>query len=393
MNASTHVAIVGAGPYGLSVAAHLRKRGIDFRIFGSPLRSWREQMPKGMFLKSEGFASNLYDPDGAFTLRSFCAESGLEYSDLDQPIQLETFVAYGSAFQRTLVPTLEDKTLVALEQLPGGFRLTLDSGETFTARHVVLAVGLNDFRQYPAEVAGLPPEVLSHSGDHRDMSRFKDRDVTVLGGGSSALDVVASLRAEGAQARLVARRAALRWNMPVKTKRWPRWYPMSGLGGGWRNTFFEHAPMMFRQLPHDTRVYIVQRWLGPAGGWPARKYVEKCPVLLGHTLKSAEYRGRQVRLSLIDHAGQSKMVTTDHVITATGYRVDLTRLKFLSDGIRARLQTAGNAPILSGNFESSVKGLHFVGLASAYTFGPVMRFMLGARYTSLKLTGHFDSVS
>ena len=392
MNASTHVAIVGAGPYALSIAAHLRKRDIDFRIFGSPLRSWREQMPKGMFLKSEGFASNLYDPDGSLTLGKFCAESGYNYSDLDHPVPLQTFVAYGSAFQKRLVPTLEEKTVVGLQQLPEGFRLLLDSGETCTAAHVVLAVGLNDFRQYPAEIAGLPPEVVSHSGDHHDMSAFKGRDVTVLGGGSSALDVVASLRAEGAHSRLVARRAALRWNMPVKPSGWPRWYPMSGLGGGWRNTFFEHAPMMFRHLPHDTRVYIVQRWLGPAGGWSARNYVEQCPVLLGQTLKGAEYRGGRVRLSLVNPEGKSKTVTTDHVIAATGYRVDMTRLKFLSDGIRARLKTAENAPILSRNFESSIDGLHFVGLASAYTFGPVMRFMLGARYTSRKLTDHFASV-
>ena len=56
-------AIIGAGPYGLSLAAHLAAAGADFRIFGKPLTSWRDHMPKGMMLKSDGFASNLSAPD------------------------------------------------------------------------------------------------------------------------------------------------------------------------------------------------------------------------------------------------------------------------------------------------------------------------------------------
>ena len=67
-------AIVGAGPYGLSVAAHFRHLGIPFRIFGRPMDSWLVHMPKGMMLKSDGFASNLYDPEDRFTLKQFCAE-------------------------------------------------------------------------------------------------------------------------------------------------------------------------------------------------------------------------------------------------------------------------------------------------------------------------------
>jgi cation diffusion facilitator CzcD-associated flavoprotein CzcO len=54
-------AIIGAGPYGLSIAAHFRSRGISFRVFGRPMDSWLRHMPKGMHLKSDGFASNLSD--------------------------------------------------------------------------------------------------------------------------------------------------------------------------------------------------------------------------------------------------------------------------------------------------------------------------------------------
>ena len=65
------VAIIGAGPYGLSVAAYLRSEGVDFRIFGIPMQRWQAHMPKGMYLKSEGCASNLFDPMRAYTLKTY----------------------------------------------------------------------------------------------------------------------------------------------------------------------------------------------------------------------------------------------------------------------------------------------------------------------------------
>jgi cation diffusion facilitator CzcD-associated flavoprotein CzcO len=420
MSKPLQVAIIGAGPYGLSVAAYLRERGIGFRIFGKPLHSWRAQMPKGMFLKSEGFASNLHDPQGAFTLGKFCAERGLPYADTDQPVPLDAFTAYGTAFQQKFVPDLEDEMVVALEKTPEGFRLSLANGETLDARHVVVAVGLSDFRQIPRELATLPASVLSHSADHHDLGAFWGRDVTVIGGGSSALDLVASLRAAGAQPRLVARRGALRWNMPanghhlvlqvlpagagrVRGRHWRiryayhearparrpwRWYPISGLGGGWRNVFFEHAPMVFRHLPQETRLQIVRRWLGPSGGWPARKSVEQSAVMLGQRLRTADWRGGRVELYLVDPDSRESTVETDHVIAATGYKVDLRRLTFMDARLGARVRTIENTPVLSSNFESSVAGLYFVGLASANTFGPVMRFLLGARYTARRISQH-----
>src|SRR5580704_12695153 len=94
------VAIIGAGPYGLSIAAHLKACGVDFRIFGSPMHTWTTQMPEGMRLKSEGFASSLYAPDSAFTLRDYCREQCIPYADLGLPVPLETFVAYGLRFQK-----------------------------------------------------------------------------------------------------------------------------------------------------------------------------------------------------------------------------------------------------------------------------------------------------
>src|SRR5579863_6516264 len=146
MFASTDVAIIGAGPYGLSTAAYLRAANIECRVVGHPMQTWQTQMPKGMCLKSEGFASNLCDPDGRLTLRRYCAEQGIEYADIGLPVRLDTFTAYGVAFQRRFVPHLEAKMLARLERDTAGFRLLLDDGTAFAARRVVLAVGITHFR-------------------------------------------------------------------------------------------------------------------------------------------------------------------------------------------------------------------------------------------------------
>jgi hypothetical protein len=76
----------------------------------------------------------------------------------------------------------------------------------------------------------------------------------------------------------------------------------------------------------------------------------------------------------------------DHVIAATGYKVDLERLTFLSSEIRSQLKSVANTPVLSSNYESSLPGLYFVGVAAANSFGPVMRFAFGADFAARTVT-------
>jgi len=264
------------------------------------------------------------------------------------------------------------------------------------ARRVVVAVGASYFRHVPECLSHLPPDLVSHSSDHHDLSRFKGRDVSVLGAGASALDLVALLHSVGATVRLIARRSSLDWNTKYDTHRplWRRWYPLCGLGGGdWRKRFYEHGPMLFRYLPARTRLQIVRTVLGPSGGWPVKKCVEQMPLLLGHVVRQAEARNGRVHLRLIATNGAERTLWTDHLIAATGYRVDARRLTFLSESLLSRLVSIESTPILSANFESSIPSLYFVGLASANTFGPVMRFTLGARYTARRLAWHFAKSS
>jgi len=350
-------AIIGAGPYGLSIAAHFRSRGISFRIFGRLMDSWRRHMPKEMCLKSDGFASNIYDPDGDFPLSHFCAERGIEYSDAGIPVRLDTFSAYGLAFKERKVPELEDKLVTSLDRVPGGFRLGLDNGETVTARKVVLAVGITHFEHVPADLANLPPEFLSHSFRHHDLEPFRDRNVVVIGGGSSATDLAGLLREAGADVQLVSRRTELKFHGAPTGKK-PSWWqkikrPKSGIGPGWRLRFFANSPMVFHFLPESLRLEAVRRVLGPSGGWFAKeKVIGKVPLLLGYTLKGAEVRDGRVRLQLRAADGTEREVVTEHVIAATGYKVDMDRLKFVSPEIRSTLKLVNGAPVLSTGFES-----------------------------------------
>ena len=385
------IAIVGAGPYGLSIATHLHERGISFRIFGRLMDSWLRHMPKGMKLKSDGFASNLYDPEGQFTLREYCAQNGIEYGDTGIPVCLDTFTGYGTAFQKKMVPELEEKLVTFVEKLPNGFRLELSDGETLLARRVILAVGITHFEYVPDNLAKLPSAFVSHSFRHRDLEPFRGRRVAVIGAGSSATDLAGLLHERGAEVQLITRSHELKFHGRPNGKPRSLWrrisHPQTGLGPGWKSLFFAEAPRAFHLLPEALRLEAVRRILGPSGGWFAKDMVvDRVPLLLGHTVNDASVQRSGVNLRLTAPDGSKRQVEIDHVIAATGYRVDVDRLTFLDQDLRSSIKRVNSTPILSSNFESSVPGLYFTGIAAANSFGPVMRFAFGAGFAARHLS-------
>jgi thioredoxin reductase len=384
------VAIVGAGPYGLSIAAHLAQRRLSFRVFGKPMESWL-QMPCGMMLKSEGFASSLYDPKGVLPLGRYCRERGLGYADLGLPVPLAMFCEYGLAFQRRFVPTLEQHMVRGLKNSGEHFTLELDNGETFNARRVVVAVGISHFAHMPGSLSGLPAALVSHSSAHADISRFRGTDVTVLGAGASAIDLAVLLHEAGARVRLVTRRKSL----PIHARmRLPRPLsdrlrePMSEIGPSWRSWFFTNAAPLFHRFPARRRLKWAKSHLGPAGGWFMAERIKPVPVTYGLTPVGATALGDKVQVSFEDQDGNCSRIETEHLIAATGYRPDTGRLAFLEPAVREAVQVLEGAPILSPHFESSVPGLYFVGPAAVHSFGPVMRFAAGAKFASRRVSSH-----
>jgi hypothetical protein len=385
MTTTTDVAIIGAGPYGLSCAAHFGARGIDYQIFGSPMAAWRETMPRGMSLKSDGFASSLYHPDGKLTLREYCAERDLPYADLGLPVSLETFIAYGLTFQRQLVPSLDERLVSRLGMTPEGFSLELDDGSEITAKRVVVAAGINAYAHIPVELRHLPAEAVSHSKDHREPVALAGRKIAILGRGASALDLAMLAHEAGAEVHLITRTPNIAFHSPPREveSRWTKLrYPTTGVGPGWWNYFYWRGPHLFRHLPRAVRAHHVRTALGPAPGWFVRKRVEsKLPMHLGYCVAGASYAGNKLRLQLAGIGG-SKRLEVDHLIAATGFVPDISRLAFLDRNLAAQIENYGGSPVLDGRFQSTVPGLHFVGLPAALTFGPVMRFAVGSRYTA-----------
>lgn len=393
MAASTDIAVIGAGPYGLSIGASLYARGADVRVIGHPMEMWLTQTPKGMFLKSDGFASNLHDPSGRFTLRQYCTEYGVPYEDIGLPVQVTTFSDYGLEFQRRFVPTLERKQAVRVDKAPNGFAVSLDSGEEFTARQVVMAVGLKYFRFIPPELAHLPPEYISHSAQHHTVDQFKDRDVFVLGAGASATNLAVLLKDADARVTMIARRTELEIHTPMKLPR--PWLdnlrsPLSPIGPSWRSRFYSDLPLLFHFLPEHKRLRIVRNYLGPAAGWFMRdRIVGQFPILLGYRPKGATVRPNgRLELQMVGPDGSVETFETDHIACGTGFKVDIDKMSVLGEAVRAGIRTVENTPILSTRFESSVPGLYFAGPASANSFGPLLRFACGARFAAGRIAPH-----
>jgi thioredoxin reductase len=392
---TSEVAIIGAGPYGLSIAAHLRARGIEHRIIGDPMQYWRGHMPKGMLLKSEGFASTLYDAKAEFTLRHYCEQHKIEYADLGTPVRVEDFCAYGLAFQRRFAPNLENKRVTLVERTPSGFRLELSDGKSFAAQNVVIATGLSNFESVPPQLASLPDDLVSHSSAHVHLQQFKGRDVTVMGGGASATELATLLHEGGCEVRLVARRASIelhtRLELPRSLAQTIRW-PISPVGPGWRSRFFTDLPRVFHSLPKPVQYRLIKGFLGPAGGWFLRGRFDRVPLLAGYQVKGAEASGGRAVLWLRSANGDERRIETEHVIAATGYRADVRRLALLGTGITSQLKLLNNVPKLSSHFESSVPGLFFVGPAAVESFGPVLRFACGAKFTASRVSNHLTNV-
>jgi thioredoxin reductase len=358
-----------------------------------------------MLLKSYAWASNLSAPidllakrriPSSSTLRQFCTDHGFMYSDSLAPISLQTFVAYGQAFQKQFVPMVERRVVTSVRPERDGFRLRFEDGGTAEFRRVIVAVGLAPFKYLPPIARQVPPELVSHSSDFGPLAHLDGKEVIIVGSGSSATDLAALLHERGGSVSLVARSSALRFAIPPRfrglTERLLA--PAGGLGNGWGLSICANAPWMVHALPREfgSRLGGSQA-LGPLGGaFMKDRVMDKVPMRLGRTLTGIKQQGGKLHLSFRAIDGAEESASADHVVFATGYRIDLERLSFLSPTMIDALRSKGGELALSRHYESLVPGLHFVGPAAAEDFGPVNRFIFGARHPALHLARSLPAV-
>ena len=360
------VAVVGAGPYGLSAAAQLKSRGIDFRVFGQPMIFWHRMLPR-INLKSPDFGTNIYTAERGHTFVEWCKEKG--YSR-QEPIPMARFTEYGIDIQRRFLPMVETAAVENIQREGDGFAVSLGNGTRFRARKIRLGTDA--------------------PRDHE--SRFYDRGSWASPNRVSLLEDEVSPGQVGTFAFAVRAPDVYFARPPSEGPRSLRErlkMPASVLGPGWLNLSLQRAPLWPHLLPDAPRVRLTRNHLGPWGAWWVRQRVEgQVPVLGNVEVAGAREDGSRLRLELRQSDGGARDLIVDHVVCGTGYIADVSRLPFLSPDLAGEIRRIERAPRLSRKFESSVPGLYFIGQAAALSFGPLFRFVAGAQYAAPTVARH-----
>lgn len=381
------VAVLGAGPYGLSAAAHLNSiRGLDVLAFGDPMSFWRENMPVGMLLRSGWAATHIASQNQSLTLEAFKEAT---HSNFSSPVPLNSFVDYGLWYQGQAVPNLDRRKINRIEFQANSFALHLEDGEKIRAARVVVAGGISSFTYRPPEFANLPASLVSHTSEHREFQRFAGKDVLIVGSGQSALESAALLHEVGAEVALVARARHIRWLGGVVSRT-----IHSGLGPKLSKLLYAPTdvgpagisqivarPDLVRRFPRSVQDWLRRRSIRPAGARWLVARLEKVPMGLGRLVVSVVPSGERVKVRFDDGSER----TVDHVFLGTGYRVNVSKYKFLSANLAQAISTFQGYPRLREGFESSVPGLHILGAPAIWSFGPLMQFVVGTHYASREL--------
>jgi FAD-dependent urate hydroxylase len=375
--------IVGAGPYGLSLSSHLKRAGVTHKLLGRTMESWAE-MPKGMCLRSPVGASSLSDPDGALTLEAFSAQ---QRRPLSAPLPLETFLEYCEWFVERAGLDIDPRLVTNLTADDGGFSAVLEDGDLIRARHVVVATGHKAFQWTPPEFRDLPADLVSHPGDHDDFAHFAGKEVVVVGAGQSGIECAALAHECGAAVRVLMRRQGVNWlvRSAFLHSSWlsPLLYSWSDVGPAGLSQVVS-APDMFRRMPARWRQRATRRCARPAAAAWLVARTQDVPIETRCSIRAIAPAAGRIRIQCED----GQILDADHVLLATGYRVDLGRYTFIAPELRAAVKTVDGSPVLGPASETSVPGLYMLGWPAVWSYGPLMRHVAGAHFGARAVTEH-----
>jgi len=381
------VAVIGAGPYGLSAAAHLKASGISVRVFGEPMTFWAQKMPDGMLLRSPRVASNISDPAHEFTIESYETAFGKPPS---APVPLETFVDYGKWFCKHFSEDLDRRNVASIRQENQRFGVVLENGTKILARRVIVAAGIGPFKRKPDVFKHLDSALASHCYEGRSIRDFAGKRVAVIGAGQSALESAALLHEAGADVEVIAKIPQLRW---LGMHPWlHQMGPISALLYSYHDigpagiSRLVAMPNIMRHIPLRLRDKIRVRAVRPIGSKWLPDRLTNVKLTTGRMTAEARAMGDEVRMKLDDGSERS----VHHVLMGTGYTVDISKYEFMSSELLKGIQLFDGYPVLTSGFCSSIPGLHFIGATAARSFGPLLYFVTGTEFASRELTSYIS---
>jgi thioredoxin reductase len=300
---------------------------------------------------------------------------------------MSLFLDYALWFQKNAVPDIDETYVSSIERQDGWFIVTLEDGRVVHTTSVVMAIGVYYYTKRPEEYRGFPKEFVSHAFDHSDYSQFKGKRLLVIGGGQSAVEYAALLLEDGgaADVHLVARHA-IKWLERDRADERSLFEkmvaPNAGIAPGWRNWALEYLPYLFHRFPQQKKDhYIHSNYQAAAADWLRERVLGKVRLHECTSIKKMQVHDNYVDVELSN--GQELQI--DHVLLGTGYEVHLTNLRMLHPSLADQIEVDQDIPILSSSFECSVPGLYFLGLSSVRSFGPLYRFVVGAKASGTRV--------
>jgi FAD-dependent urate hydroxylase len=319
-------------------------------------------LPDGINLKSPATSTNVFVPDRGHTFPEWCRQRGLEDYE---PCSMASFADYGLWMQRKFVPEIEPVNVAKISRDDDIFVVSLCNGETFKTKHVIVATGLSCLASTPSILQHLPPSLLKHTSILSDFSEFKGKRVAIIGAGASAIESGALVREAGGRPEIFVRESRV-----VIYDRTPRHRslrdrilsPSTPIGNGAVPLVVAKLPLLTYFLPNAKRVRMLEVFTYPSAPWWIKdRVVGLVPMFTSHAITAASEIQDGVRLKIRSGIAQERDEDFDAVIAGTGYEKDVARLTFLDSELVDKIRKFEKAPVLSMNFESSVKGLYFIG--------------------------------